>query len=265
MSKLPPEPRSIPPEVEKRLLTGAWKESLSCVTLGFAHDLNNVLTGILGLTEVLLLDARLGEPAHENLAQIKRCTQQAAKLIERLAALHQAKLERRDFHDLNVLVTQSLEFLRKAVPKRIEFATELSTTALPVFVDAVDFQHAFSSLIFNATDATPRQAQVIVRTSREDGIPQLKNYAGVSPRLPAACLTMQDDGVGLPAELMRALFEPVARSDSKPLGLGLFQVRRFVERHGGAVELEASGTTGTKARIFLPMADFTEAEEMSPA
>jgi len=261
---LPPE---LPPDAEARLLEAAWKESLSAVTLGFAHDLNNALTGILGLAEVMLLEAQPGDPAHEHLGQMKHGTRQAADLVERLAALHRAKPGRREFHDLNTLVTQSLEFLRFAVPKRLQLAPELCTTQLPVFADAVEFQHAFSCLVISAVRATPEQGQITIRTSLEKTLPAMKLSAGAAPRAPTACLTVKSDGAHIPAKSLPALFEPWSGSANLGGGpvLGLFPARRFVERQAGAIAVSSSKEAGTVVRVFLPVADFTEAASQRPA
>jgi two-component system cell cycle sensor histidine kinase/response regulator CckA len=262
-----PEPisRGNPSPTERRLQAAAWKETLSVITLGFTHDLNNVLTGILGLTEAMLLEAKPGDPPHENLTLLKRSGQQAAILVERLATLHRARAGRRDYHDLNAMVTRSLDFLRCGLSKRIEFVTELSADPVPIFVDAVELQQIIANLVLNAADAIPERGRLTLRTSRENSLPALTNWAGVAPSVPVASLVVHDAGDGIPADVLPAIFEMA--SSAKPhragVGLGLHHARRFAEQHGGAIALETAAGVGTTARLLLPLADFTEAERPS--
>jgi len=259
-----PEQKSqdAPLPTERRLLAAAWKETLSTITLGFTHDLNNVLTGILGLTEAMLLETTPGEPPHENLMLLKRSGQQAAQLVEQLAALHRARPGQQDYHDLSAMVTRSLEFLRCGMSKHIEFVTEFSANPVPIFVDAVELQQIIANLVLNAADTIPERGCLTLRTSLENSLPPLTTWAGLPPRLPAASLVIQDTGGGIPADLLPAIFDypPSAKPHRAGVGLGLRHARLFAEKYGGAVAIETTDGVGTTARLLLPLADFTEAD-----
>jgi len=261
------KPQDTPSPTERRLLTAAWKETLSTITLGFTHDLNNVLTGILGLTEAMLLETKPGEPPQENLTLLKRSGQQAAQLVEQLAALHRARPGQRDYHDLSAMVTRSLGFLRCGMAKHIEFATEFSADPLPIFVDALELQQIIANLVLNAADAIPERGCLTLRTSREDSLPALTTWAGLPPRLPAASLVIQDAGGGIPADLLPAIFDhpPSAKPHRAGVGLGLHHARLLAEKHGGAVAVETTHGVGTIARLLLPLADFTEVDRPLPS
>jgi signal transduction histidine kinase len=256
----------LPAGVGDSLLTGAWKETLSIVTLGFAHDLNNVLAGLLGMTEVILLESRPDDSVRDSLTQMKVSARQAAGLIEQLGALHRAKPGRREHHDLNNLVVQSLEFLRRAVPRRIEFFTEPSPSPLPVFVDAVQFQNLVASLVFAISRAIPKQGRLTLQTSMAEHLADFRFCAGAAPRLPAACFSIRADGAGGPVDLTQV---PIMSRDTGSagcldLGLRFLSVRHFVESHDGGVSIEACDKSGSRVRVCLPIADFSESGPSRP-
>src|SRR5256885_15494618 len=90
---------------EERLLLLAWKETLADLTPGLAHDFNNVLTGILALSEAYLAEIDSAHPFHEGLSLIKQQAQQAGQLVHRMARLYQEKTGTCDYQDVNSLVS----------------------------------------------------------------------------------------------------------------------------------------------------------------
>jgi signal transduction histidine kinase len=125
---------------ERRLATAAWKETLGLLTLGLSHDFNNVLAGTLALTESFLDQVPADHPFHEGLALIKQNTEQAAQLVKRIAQLHRGKVGNPGYQNLNEIMADSVDLLRKVIPKRIELVTVPAANALPLYVDALELQ-----------------------------------------------------------------------------------------------------------------------------
>jgi signal transduction histidine kinase len=248
---------------ERRLATAAWKETLGLLTLGLAHDFNNLLAGTLSLSESFLAQIGPDHPFHEGLSLVKRNTQQAAQLIQRIAQLHLGKPGTRGYQDLNELVKDGAALLRTVVPKRLAVATEPAETPLPLYVDAVEFQQVLINLALNAADAMPEQGRLTLRVSRHDTLPPLEHSVGAPPRLPAVCLEVADTGHGIKARLLPLIFDPffTTKPMNRGSGLGLYNARRFAEKHQGAISVESHEGRGTTFRVWLPLADFTEAEQ----
>jgi PAS domain S-box-containing protein len=248
---------------ERRLATAAWKETLGLLTLGLAHDFNNLLAGTLSLSESFLAQIDPDHPFHEGLALVKRNTQQAAQLIQRIAQLHLGKPGTRGYQDLNELLRDGAVLLRTVVPRRIEVMTQLAGSPLPLYVDAVEFQQVLINLALNAADAMPEQGRLTLRVSRHDNLPAMEHSVGAPPRLPAVCLAMTDTGHGIKARLLPLIFDPffTTKPMNRGSGLGLYNARLFAEKHGGAISVESQEGGGTTFRVWLPLADFTEAEQ----
>ena len=175
---------------ERRLATAAWKETLGLLTLGLSHDFNNLLAGIMGLTETYLSQIDQAHPFREGLSLVTRNTQQAAQLIRRIAQLHRGKTGIRSYQDLNALVTEGVELLAKVIPNRIEISSSLTSSQLPLYVDPVEFQHVMINLALNAADAMPERGRMVVRTFEAATLPAVPNLAGIPPRVPVACFEL---------------------------------------------------------------------------
>lgn len=235
-------------EIQERLLSATWKEALSRLTLGYTHDLNNLLTGILGLADTESFEGKPGE----NLTLIKRSAQQAAALIDQLARLHRSRRAQSEYHDLNALVRQVLAFVHRAIPKDIRVEDQLFLRPLPIYADAVEAQQAMVNLLFNAADAMPTGGTLLIRTSREESLAPL----GKLPLPPVAILLVKDTGRGMAAnDVSDALSGPFCSNPAKGLALGLYQVRLFAERCGGVAELKSFEPFGTGVQVSLPLAD----------
>jgi signal transduction histidine kinase len=247
---------------ERRLATAAWKETVGLVTLGLAHDFNNVLAGILGLSESYLAQIQPSHPFHEGLLLVKKSAQQAAQLIQRIAQLHQGKTGTRAYHNLNDVVKDSVELMRKVVPRRIEVATHFDKAELPLYVDAVELQQVLINLALNAADAMPERGTLTLRTSRPETLPAMEHVVGLLPPAPAACLEVADTGSGIKARLLPFIFDPffTTKPMNRGSGLGLYNARWFAEKHQGAISVESREGAGTTFRVWLPLADFTEAD-----
>lgn len=247
---------------EKRLSSAAWKETLAVLTMGLAHDFSNIMSGIMSLSEAFQAQVESNHPFQEGLALIKRNSQQASQMVQRILSLHHGRVGERNYHNLNELVRDTCEVVRKIIPRRIEVLTEFSSDGLPIYVDAVEFRQVLLNLALNAADAMPSGGKLSFTTSLHQNVPDQENIEGVIPRPPAVCLAVSDTGSGIPARHLKAIFDPffTTKAMNKGSGLGLYNTRLFVEKHRGAISVDSKEKAGTTFRLWLPQADFTESE-----
>jgi len=247
---------------EKRLSTAAWKETLAVLTMGLAHDFSNIMAGIMSLSEAFQAQVDREHPFQEGLALIKRNSMQASQMVQRILNLHHGKVGERNYHNLNELVKDTVEVVRKIIPKRIEVTTDFTTDGLPLYVDAVEFRQVLINLTLNAGDAMPQGGKLMFKTSLHQTLPTAEHLHGSLPKLPVVCLTVSDTGVGIAARHLNAIFDPffTTKGMNKGSGLGLYNARLFVDKHNGAISVESQEKIGTIFRLWLPQADFTESE-----
>jgi PAS domain S-box-containing protein len=246
---------------EKRLSSAAWKETLSVLTMGLAHDFGNVMAGIHAVSESLVDQA--GDPAgfNEGLALIKRNARQASQLMHRIINLHQGRTGENNYHNLNEITTDLADLVRKILPRRMALAVELSSEALPVYLDVVELRQVVINLVLNAVEAMPTTGRLVLRTAGFSVLPALENLQGALPRLPAACLSVQDNGCGIKAQHLASIFEAffTTKPANRSSGLGLYNARLFVEKHRGGITVDTKEGAGSTFHLWLPQADFTEA------
>ena len=250
---------------EKRLSTTAWKETLALLTMGLAHDFSNLLSGILSLTELILSQTSAEDEHLPSLNLIKQSSLQASQLVQRIVSLHRSKTGSRQYLDINDAMPELVELVSKVLPRRIRIQTELPPGMLAVYMDAVEFRQVVLNLALNAADAMPHRGVLVFRLAAHTTMPELAHFQGQFPRLPCVCLSVQDNGSGIAARHLPHLFDPffTTKAITKGSGLGLYNARMFVEEHGGAISVESTEGAGATFHLWLPQADFTEAERMT--
>jgi PAS domain S-box-containing protein len=269
---------------EKRLSSAAWKETLSVLTMGLAHDFGNVMAGIHALSETLADHANDPVEFNEGLALIKQNTRQASHLVHRIINLHQGKTGESNYHNLNEITTDLADLVRKIIPRRMALAVELSSEALPVYLDVVELRQVVINLVLNAIEAMPPSGRLVLRTAgfTEGSVPSIEHstplmqsagslYAipgtdplamvGNLPRLPAARLSVEDNGCGIRPHHLASIFDAffTTKPANKSSGLGLYNARLFVEKCHGAITVDTKEGGGSTFHLWLPQADFTEA------
>jgi len=248
---------------ERRLASAAWKETLAVITMGLAHDFNNVIAGISSLSDSFLLQIDAQHPFHEGLSLISHNAQQASQLIHRIVHLHHGKIGNRSYHDLNAVLADTVELLRKVIPRRIEITTDLAAHSLALYVDEVEFRQVIINMALNAADAMPDRGQLRFQTALRQDLPRLQHFRGTLPRLPCCCLTVADNGCGIKSHQLDSVFDAffTTKTMNKGSGLGLYNAKLFVEKHHGAISVESVEGAGAAFRVWLPQADFTEADQ----
>jgi signal transduction histidine kinase len=227
--------------LEERLGALLWKETLGSVALGFTHDLNNLLTGILSLSETLLDQTDPAPPVRESLALIKQNALQASQLAHHLATLCHAQCGPPSYQDLNTATAETLALLRRIISKRIELVSEMAPGPLPVYVDAVQLRQATIALAVDAAAAMTGRGQIAFQTEHQE------RRVGLSIRCQAA-----DPKPGA---------AQTGWTQVQPDAPGPTQARRFADKHRGALLLELPGDRRAAAfRLWLPESDFTEGE-----
>lgn len=252
---------------ERRLLNLSWKENLGTLTMGLAHDFCNIMTGIVALSETF--ESELGENTslRESLNLIRSTAIEAGQLSQRIRQLHHGTPGEKNYHDLNEIVTSIAAVLQKVLPRRVRVLTELADGQLPVYLDEVELRQVLVNLALNASDAMPNSGQLTFRTTRHEQLPVIPNLHGIAPPAPAASISVQDTGTGIPASFVNSIFDPFFTT--KPLGkgsgLGLYNARLFVEKHGAGISLETTEKVGTTFHLWFAQANFTEAETAQKA
>jgi PAS domain S-box-containing protein len=230
---------------------------------GVAHDFNNILTVILGCSQII--DAKLGPEAEvrEDLGEIERAAERAAALTHQLLAFSRLQILDLKVLDLNAVVTDIEQMLRRLIGPDVDLRTSIAASDATIRADAGQIQQVILNLALNARDAMPRGGQLTIGT-REMRLDE--EQVRHDPDLAAGryvLLEVTDTGVGMDEETRSRIFEPFfsTKEPGKGTGLGLATVHGIVKQSGGHVEVWSEPGRGAAFRIYLPR---VEAQARAP-
>ncbi|BCO10435.1 hypothetical protein GF1_28110 [Desulfolithobacter dissulfuricans] len=246
-------------EMEQRLRSAEKMEMIGMMAGGVAHDLNNILSGIINYPELLLLETPPESPQRKILAAIRDSGRRAAAIVADLLTVARGAASVRELCLLNDLVEQYLgspEFalLGKTYPE-VELETHLAPDLHWCRCSPVHIQKLLMNLLANGFEAISGPGRVRISTANTmvttDSVPDRSLAPG-----PYVELVVEDTGAGISDEDLPHIFEPfyskkkLGRSGT---GLGLAIVWNTVQDHGGTVTVE-SGSDGSRFSVLLPAA-----------
>jgi signal transduction histidine kinase/ActR/RegA family two-component response regulator len=228
-------------------------EAVGQLTGGIAHDFNNMLAIVVGSIDIAKRHLRTDrDKAERFIANAMEGAQRGAQLTSRLLAFsRQQPLEPRPL-DVNELVREMSDLLRRSIGENIRFETALGAQLWPTFVDASQLGSALINLCVNSRDAMPDGGRIIVETAntRLD-----ETHAHVDARAgDYVSIAVTDTGCGMAAEVLARAFDPfyTTKGTGKGTGLGLSQVYGFVKQSDGHVKIESAPGKGTTVHMLLP-------------
>ncbi len=238
----------------------ALKQKLDCV-LQLARtvslDFNNVLTGVLAHTSLLLGKAEPDHPWRRSLLEVEKSAARAAEIAGELAQFsRQEKVARRaPPGNLNTVVNRCVEFFQNAHGARFKWRLSPERALFGARFDEAKVQQAVTKILENAVESFGVQGtgQITVATRNVELTEATQDR---NTRLAAGayvCVEISDGGSGIDAESLPRIFEPFFTTKRAPhRGLGLALVYGIITNHGGGVAISSSPGQGTSARIYLP-------------
>ncbi|MEW5877734.1 MAG: ATP-binding protein [Acidobacteriota bacterium] len=228
-------------EKTEALLREAQKmEAIGALAGGIAHDFNNLLQAFSAL--LFSLKSKLaGASVGQELQTLEGLVQRGASLARQLLLFARREISRREALDLNELVKQMEELLRRLLPANIFLELNLAADPVVVEADPNQLNQVLLNLVVNAKDAMPEGGKLELRVER---------------RGDEALLAVSDNGCGIPEEVLPRIFEPFfsTKGPEKGTGLGLAVVHGIVTQHGGRVEVESAVGRGSTFTVVLPTA-----------
>jgi PAS domain S-box-containing protein len=237
--------------LESRLQQSERLESVGRLAGGVAHDVNNLMVSVIGLSS--LSRKTLGEDhdAAEMLREIEKAGELASNLANQLVAYARTGTHRPSWIDLNISVTRVRDLFARRLPDAVTLATKLDDGLPKVFADPAQMEQVLLNLCTNALEAVESAGSIHIRTFRD----QIDDIAAaVHPELVGrtlACLAVSDDGRGMDAETAAKVFEPYFSKKRGGRGLGLATVHGIVRNHGGHVQVDSQPGCGTTITIYL--------------
>ncbi len=248
-------------ELEQKLSRAQKMEAIGALAGSVAHDLNNILGGLVTYPELLLMDLDNDSPLHRPLMMIHQAGQRAAAIVQDLLTLARRGVPAAEIIDLNQVISDYLaspEFgrLRSEYP-RIELVQHLAPEQDNIIGSPVHLSKTVMNLVANAFEALSENGRVVIETFTMKLAKALEGYEIIPPGT-YTVLKVEDNGVGIAPEDLKKIFEPfytkkvMGRSGT---GLGMAVVWSTVKDHDGFIDLQSRPGKGTSFQLYFPVTD----------
>ena len=231
-------------ELERQLQQSLKMEALGTLAGGIAHDLNNALVPVLGLTECVLENLPAGSSDRADLEVVVGGAARARDLVRHILAFSRKEAPTRHAVDVGRVVSSTWDLLRRALPPGIRVECSATLGAI-VMADPSQLQQVIVNLVTNAAQAIgDRPGAIIISVARMDG---------------EVLLSVADTGNGMDEATQARIFEPffTTKPVGEGTGLGLAVVHGIVKGHGGRIDVRSDTNTGTVFEVALPLASLT--------
>jgi PAS domain S-box-containing protein len=241
--------------LEEQLIQAEKLAAMGQMLAGVAHELNNPLTAILGVTELLGERGGVDADTKRQLDLTHRQARRAARIVQNLLEFSRPAAPQKKAVEMNTLVERTLQLHEHSLRRNgIEVDFQPQPGLPPVIGDANQLVQVFLNLITNAEYA--------IREVREKGRIQIR-IGRIGGHL--SC-TVQDDGVGILPEALPRLFDPfyTTKRPGGGTGLGLSICLSIIREHGGSIDVETLPAGGSAFTVYLPLAGSQETQVADP-
>ncbi len=246
-------------DLEEKLARSRKMEALGLLAGGVAHDLNNVLSGIVSYPDLLLLELPERSPLRKPILTIQSSGQKAAAIVQDLLTLARRAVTSTEVLNLNDVVADYLaspEYAKLATyHSGVRIETDLCPDLLNVQGSPVHLRKTLMNLVSNAAEAQPEGGSVRISTVNRYVDRPIRGYQNVREG-EYVVLGVADDGAGIAGEDLDRIFEPfytkkvMGRSGT---GLGMAVVWGTVQDHRGYIDLTSSEGRGTTFELYFPI------------
>jgi signal transduction histidine kinase/ActR/RegA family two-component response regulator len=242
---------------EQQLQQAQKLEAIGRLAGGISHDFNNLLTAIIGYSDLALKHIPEDSPIQHNLVEIRKASERASTLTRQLLAFSRKQVLQPRVLDLNALVSDLQRMLQRMIGEDIELRTTLKHDLLNVKADVGQLEQVIMNLVVNARDALPTGGKITIETANVDlDESYARKHISVAPGR-YVMLAVSDNGIGMDEETQANMFEPffTTKEAGKGTGLGLSMVYGIVKQSGGNIWVYSEPQHGTTIKIYLPIAD----------
>lgn len=250
---------------EARLRHSQKLQTIGTLTSGVAHEFNNLLTPILGYSEILLRNMDNSNTMYGDLWEINKNALRAKEIIEQILMFSRNENPMPKYKELEVkaIVEESIKLIKSILPKNIKIVENISYNGL-VFGNSTQLQQVLLNLYTNSYHAMKNKGGIIeINTSSLD-ITYKENHQLNLKEGEYVKIQVKDTGIGMTKEVLDQIFDPffTTKEIGEGTGLGLSVVHSIIKSHNGDIFIESQLDLGTTIDIYLPVVDEKTIENM---
>ncbi|MDI7259691.1 MAG: histidine kinase N-terminal 7TM domain-containing protein [Thermodesulfobacteriota bacterium] len=241
-------------DLEEQLRQSQKMEAIGRLAGGIAHDFNNLLTPIVGYSQLTIGMLAPGDPMREDLQEIQKSADRAAKLIRQLMIFSRRQTLKPQVINLNDILLDLGKMVRPLINESIELIILPAQDLGSVMGDPGQFEQVLINLVVNARDAMPSGGKLVLETSNAIlNNDDICKHTGMAPGN-YVMLAVSDTGIGMNEEVKAHIFEPffTTKEVGKGTGLGLSTVYGIIKQSNGYILVYSEPGQGTTFKIYLP-------------
>jgi two-component system cell cycle sensor histidine kinase/response regulator CckA len=256
---------------EQELAQAQKLEAVGRLAGGVAHDFNNLITGVLGLSHDVESTLHPGDARKDDMQEIIKASNRALALTKQLLAFGRRQISSPRILDINSIILDMSKMLQRLITEDIQLTTELSPALRTVMMDHGQVEQILMNIVLNARDAMPKGGAITIRTKNEDvhasqesnGNGHKAGDSNCPPTGAYAIIEIIDTGVGMDTTTLNHIFEPyyTTKDKDKGTGLGLATVYGVIMQCGGHITVQSKLGEGTRFKIYLPFVAGIATEE----
>lgn len=245
--------------LEDKLQRAQKMEAIGVLAGGVAHDLNNILSGLVSYPELILMNLAENDPMRRSILRIQEAGQRAAAVVQDLLTLARRSVPTKEVVNLNDVIKEYVDSpdyqgLLENYPK-VRVRVDLADDLLNIFGSGVHLSKTVMNLVANAVEAAADGGTVVLSTDNRYVDRPIRGYDEVEEG-DFAVLSVLDDGVGISAEDLPRIFEPfytkkvMGRSGT---GLGMAVVWGTIKDHNAYLDVESETGRGSRFELYFPI------------
>ena len=245
-------------KLEEQLRQSQKMEAIGTLAGGIAHDFNNILWGMIGFTEMSLIEAPKGSELEDNLNQVLSAGHRAKELVRQILAFSRMSEKERRPVDIRPIVNEALKLLRASIPSTIEIDRKIERRQTTILADPTQIHQVVLNLCTNAVHAMEDEGGVLQVTMEPVVIESSQVLStGEITEGHYVRLSVSDTGTGMDSATLERLFNPYFTTKSKGTGtgLGLAVVHGIVQSHGGFIDVSSEPGKGSVFDVYFPRVD----------